>query len=215
MKASEGTCLHAWYPPDREELLFCSVPITMYDRGTQALSATLTALFNAAFTVVFCVKLQKLLSMDKGQVPYRRRAFRALIVKLSILTVVGFVSTVVCWVCAVKFRATVGLLFVYADVLINCLINGLMFRYNERAYKRLCKHCVACVFAMCGGKKPQMESHRQLSSGSSLYLERTEDVDSKDSTNRVTSVSPQSPPTTPRPMEVEEEQTQERAEVSV
>ena len=46
--------------------------------------------------------------------------------------------------------------FLYADNLINCMVIGLMFRYNERHFKSLCRPCIVLCFS-CDKSSSELE----------------------------------------------------------
>ncbi len=76
---------------------------------------------------------------------------KALIIKNSILTIVGTISTTVCWIGFLSSQNGTGGngIFIHLDLYINCIVIALMFKYNEKYYKRVCKCCIIICLRDC------------------------------------------------------------------
>ena len=70
-------------------------------------------------------------------------------VKNSILTLVG-ISTLTNWLLFVASQSFTGGNGIFPSLdFINCVVIALMFRYNERYYKKCCKCCIVLCFMDC------------------------------------------------------------------
>ena len=84
------------------------------------------------------IKLRKMLGKQRAN-RHIKEQFKALIWKVSVLTVTGSVTTLSCYVLWIGTGATGWL---YFDVLANCVVTSLMFQHNQSLYRRLCRPCV-------------------------------------------------------------------------
>ena len=91
-----------------------------------------------ALTVFFAYKLRRVVSHTSDS--NIGLEFRALIFKNTILVVFGLTSTIVSYSI---FAVTRQSAFVFMDVVINSIVIGLMFQYNEEKYKWICRPCIA------------------------------------------------------------------------
>ena len=110
-------------------------------------------MMNMVFGVIFSIKLNKLLSKNKHNEDIKLQ-FKSLIIKHAILTLIGFVSSIINYVLLLVVGSK---LFVLLDVFINCLVIGLMFKYNDKWYKRYCKCFIFLCFIDCCQCKRKME----------------------------------------------------------
>jgi len=69
---------------------------------------------------------------------------KSLIFKNAILTVTGSVSTITAY--AVWIMVPVSATPLYIDLVVNCLVIGLMSKSNEKHYKRLCRPCIMVCY---------------------------------------------------------------------
>ena len=75
--------------------------------------------------------------------------FKSLIIKNCTLCIAGSVSTLLCWVCWLALPGDSVTNLLYFDAFFNCLVIVLMFEYNEKWYKKLCRICIKCCFMEC------------------------------------------------------------------
>ena len=152
----EHTCIALWNPNDNlfeYSLSFCDIPLEADAVLMYAFVLIWIVVMNIIIGIIFSVKLNQLLSnhADNEQIQFR---FKSLIIKNSILTLSGAVSTVVCYLLWLGFiRAT----FLYLDLFINCVVIALMFKYNEKWYKKLCRCCILMFFIKCDQSKTKVD----------------------------------------------------------
>ena len=123
---------------------------------------------------------------DDQQISFK---FKSLIFKHAILTLIGNISTIGC---PLLWMMTDIVAFLYFDILINSMVIGLGFKYNEKVYKRLCAPCITGCFLKCD--KSKSRSRRQTVEA---YLHR--DHTFSTSTFSVSPKSAFSPPSASRP----------------
>ena len=138
-------CLRSWYPVDVSfKLTYCDIPwdsLTLFkEYGFYAVVA-LANLLNISFGIVFTIKLKQISSLNSNE--KIGRGFQELIRKNTILTVIGICTSLAGYLI---YAATELVFFVYLDGFINCCIVGLMLKYNEWDYQRLCCLCIACCY---------------------------------------------------------------------
>ena len=126
---------------------FCAFPLKQNSNVILMIYAAVVYFFffDVIFSVIFCMKLNKLLSKNKENEKIQFK-FKNLIVKNCILTVFGSCSTVINWISWI-YGNSAG--FLYLDLFIKALVIALMFKYNERYYERICKCCIWICFNKC------------------------------------------------------------------
>ena len=148
LNSTETTCIEEWYPTDfpHLELSYCEHQIKPYSLGAWVYTSCVgwIPILNIIFGVIFSVKLNKILSKNDSDIDMKFY-FKSLIVKICILTLTGSVSTITCYFLWGSFLLEIGAIFLYLDVLINVMVIGLMFKYNEKYYKKCCK----CFIVLC------------------------------------------------------------------
>lgn len=77
-----------------------------------------------------------------------------LMMKLSILTLIATTSTMTSYMLWMWAVLPIGVVLLYLDVFVNCLAIGLMFKYNEKWYKLLCKCCIAMSYQRDPSNEP-------------------------------------------------------------
>ena len=157
LNRSERTCIAPWKPNDfhYDNFSNCWLPLQQNSIALLVYTAVLVwiPIINIIIGIIFGVKLNKLLSSHKDN-DHIKFQFKSLIVKNGILTLTGSVSTIVNYLLWSSFiRAT----FLYLDLFINCLVIGLMFKYNEKWYKKLCKCWIILCFANCDKSKRKLK----------------------------------------------------------
>mmetsp|Transcript_58133 Transcript_58133/g.92349 ORF Transcript_58133/g.92349 Transcript_58133/m.92349 type:complete len:367 (+) Transcript_58133:37-1137(+) len=160
-------CLREWIPVDTGKyLLYCSVPDSN-DIASGLFLVGATFIFNIILTVMFTVKLNKLLSHNDDNEEIRFE-FKTLIVKICILSMAGAISTISCWVLWMMMPAEVTHIddiFLYLDLLVNATVIGLMFKYNDKYYRTMCRSCILLCFLGCGRSTNTAQNdklHREL-----------------------------------------------------
>ena len=145
-------CVATWKPADfqfDDDLQYCIFPVVVLNYSGEMDGASALAFIflfawipamNLLIGVIFSIKLNKLLSHHEanGDINFE---YRSLIIKNSILSLLGSISTLVTY--ALGF--TIDFIFLYLDVFLNCLVIGLMFKYNNKWYKICCK----CFIVLC------------------------------------------------------------------
>ena len=107
--------------------------------GTVALINVL----NISFGILLSIKLRRFVKMGEGASNQMKRLrFQALIIKNVILTLTGTVSTTIGYLLV---GVTQDSTFVSIDMLVNCCVIGLMFNWNSKCYRSLCRGCI-CIF---------------------------------------------------------------------
>eukprot|EP01083_Nonionella_stella_P108169 314305_1 len=139
----------SWYErPEPYKFAYCTVKTNFGAALFLIFVVLFLGFINIAFGVIFAMKLKVLLSANTDN------RLKALIVKNSILTVTGSISTVSSYLIWIILTFGTGL---YIDLLVNCLVIGLMFKYNSKLYKRLCKCCIVMCFLKCDKSKSKMK----------------------------------------------------------
>ena len=113
------------------------------------------AAFNITFGWIFIAKLIRLLSNHKDN-EHIQFGMKSLIVKICILTLTGSVSTILCWSLWISDMLNFGAVFLYIDLFVNSMVIGLMFKTNEKHYKRLCKCWIILCFLNCDKSKEKL-----------------------------------------------------------
>ena len=154
----KSVCGQKWIPSDvASELYFCSLP----NDGKASPIIILGLLYfpgmNILFGAMFSVKLAKVLSNNKDNEKMKFE-MKSLIVKICILVLTGSISTIFCWSLWVAMLGDIsGLPVLFLDLFVNCLMVGLMFRYNDNYYKLLCKCCIVMCLRDCDRSKQKLE----------------------------------------------------------
>eukprot|EP01084_Bolivina_argentea_P103281 185021_1 len=144
---SPSPCLWTWTPTDiNKQFSFCAYRNYGIVNIFILLGIVYAVAMNITFSIMFTVKLKQLLSRNED----KKTSFKlkSLVVKNSILTLFGCVSTLlnyILWI-ALSPSTGVGAFLLYIDVYVNCLVLALMFKYNENYYKKFCKCCIVHCF---------------------------------------------------------------------
>eukprot|EP01083_Nonionella_stella_P246700 856151_1 len=97
---------------------------------------------NITYGAIFTIKLKKLLSrQSNAHITFQ---LKTVVIKNVLLTIIGCGSTLlnyVLWI-VIGGRTGIGACFLYMDVCINVTVIALMFKYNEKYFKALCRGCV-------------------------------------------------------------------------
>eukprot|EP01083_Nonionella_stella_P079603 218518_1 len=160
---SDGACVRPWKPldvpswydrPEPYQFAYCHLIM----RSEAVIVLLLTVLWggsiNIIYGIVYILKLRVLLSPAMNEsTTYLTFVYKSLIVKNAILTITGTITTLSCYVLWISLSFTSGL---YIDLFVNCLMIGLMFKYNSKLYKRLCKCCIVVCFVTCDKSKSKL-----------------------------------------------------------
>ena len=160
---------------------------------------------NILFGMIFGMKLKQTLSMNTMDDAQGRRSvctgsahdfkLKSLIIKNSILTFIGSLSTLINYAIFMASTQLTGGngIFIYLDVYINTLVIGLMFQYNEKYYKKCCKCCIVlCLRDLDNGyNKSNKKDTKRRSQLIDKYLENSYLPSLRDITT--TSISRSSP----------------------
>jgi len=136
----QSTCIASWKVNDVDRVLFyCDYQMT--PARTLWVWGCLVAfnLFNIVLCVLFAVKLRRLLAANEDN-DHLNLPLKTLIFKNSILTLTGSVSTIAAYAVWIYFPVSATPL--YIDLVVNCLVIGLMLKSNEAHYLCLCRPCI-------------------------------------------------------------------------
>eukprot|EP01083_Nonionella_stella_P192734 712248_1 len=142
-------CVWKWTPSDMQvpdNFAFCDFHSDAAANLAPMFGVIWIVIANIVYGVIFTVKLNAVLTLSEGASGSSTFALKSLIIKNTILTVAGSVSTLINWM---LWFANVGISFLYLDIWFNCVIISLMFKYNDKYYKRLCKVCIVCCLMRC------------------------------------------------------------------
>eukprot|EP01084_Bolivina_argentea_P106809 191045_1 len=137
----ETPCKHLWNPPDFTLSTHSYCTVTMSSNGDYILIFALIfiVVFNLLFAAIFIAKFNKLFAISHNANKRITMRFKSIIIKNSIMSLVGSISTF----CAYTFWMInlfgVSAVYLYIDLLINCLVIGLMFSHNNKYYQSLCQ----------------------------------------------------------------------------
>ena len=133
----------------RDELKYCNVPsvsLLVFKYHIYDVVVLLMVMLNITFGVIFGVKLQKFIKMGTaGTNQVKQFKFKSLIIKNQILTIVGCVTTTFGFI---LYPLTEDSTSICIDFLVNCVVIGLMLKWNEPYYKWLCRPCI-CICVRC------------------------------------------------------------------
>ena len=152
-------CHAPWNPPDfvNVQISFCTLPLTAEIVLLLFIGIIWAVLTNMVLSIMFGIKLRSIMSRENGH--ESQIALEALCVKNTILSVAGSVSTVSCYLLWIGCQMNVskfgsGAIFLYLDLLFNCICIGLMFKQSEKHYERCCGCCIRfCVRRSASGRK--------------------------------------------------------------
>eukprot|EP01083_Nonionella_stella_P293553 998360_1 len=161
---NKSTCVRGWKPldvsswyerPGPYKFAWCTLQMNGPAVILLIVSLVWGASINIIFGMVFVLKLKVLLSSNVDDHMQTKLDFRykSLIVKNSILTLTGSISTIAAYIIWIASSFVTGM---YIDLLVNCLVIGLMFNYNTKIYKRLCKCCIGMCFDKCDKSKSKL-----------------------------------------------------------
>jgi len=172
-------CSIRWNPPDlpRDSLSFCFAPISGQMVTGFICGLLWIVLCNLILAVLFGTKLRRLLSNAKGRCDDDKKALKYLIIKNSILSVFGSLSTALnysLWIASIAsgYSLRIGALFLYLDLWTNCLAIGLMFKSSEMAYKRCCRCCILLLLLRFDQSASKMDEQSAI-----LYVDSLGDDD--------------------------------------
>lgn len=134
-------CYKQWNPSDLDGYI-------IYERytswnGTSRYAAYATFAWyliqNINLGILFSYKLSKVLNKtDRTQDPYIEKT----ILKNTILTISMVASTLILWVTYFVIQWSRASFLMFIDAFLNCLLFGLMFKFNEHLYYNIfCKVC--------------------------------------------------------------------------
>lgn len=190
LNSKETICFHEWNGSGLdikdEQFGFCDFPLN--DAAIYAYGFVIgwICFLNVIFGGVFSFKLNKLL-MDHKDNENIKFQFKSLIVKNTILSLTGSISTVVCWLLWRFIFGVMTWLFLYFELFINCIVIGLMFKYNDNWYKRFCKCCIMICFIKCDRSKDKLseeEVMRYISYNSTVDLDSLFSINQPGSKNK-------------------------------
>eukprot|EP01084_Bolivina_argentea_P029656 55065_1 len=167
-------CIQLWKPMDFPHLYTQSSNTFAFCYGQLGAASTLIVVIgilwvassNIIFGVIFSIKLHKLLSKNEGNETTKFR-FKTLVLKNTIVSISGSISTIACWMLwifmiQIDYKLGFGALFLYLDLFVNCMCIGLMFKYNEKWYKRICKCFILMCFNKCDKTRHKMSEHEVM-----------------------------------------------------
>jgi len=141
-------CVWTWHPrdfPQWSHMAFCDAPITHQFAGVViSIGIVWVCLGNLLFGTIFSIKLKKMLRAREGPEAIHTFKIKAVMVKNTILVSCASLFTLCNWIGWVVVAAPSGLgsTLLYLDVLLNVVLVSLMFKYNEKYYKLLCRCCI-------------------------------------------------------------------------
>ena len=180
LNADNKPCIWKWKPIDisssinSEQFAVCDYVNTGWSSLIIGLGVIWIVIVNITIGAIFGVKLNKVLKHSSED---KKSSFKlkSLIIKNTILTAFGSISTLFNWfLWLISAPMTgIGISFLYLDVWLNCLLLALMFKYNENHYKLLCKPCIWCCFIKCDRTYDKQNERELLSQKRRLirYLE--------------------------------------------
>ena len=166
-------CGLVWNPPDLDRsITFCHLPaisLVAFKYYIVYLAVAMTNMLNITLSVIFSVKLSKLVKMGKSASNQSKQLeLQALIAKQSILTVVGCISTTIAY--ALYSLLTMGVML-HLDFLINGMVIGLLFRWNDGLYSCLCRPCIIlCPCSSVSSESSHMIEMAKLEQGKERVL---------------------------------------------
>ena len=147
---NDGLCSAIWNPPDIAlRIRSCFIPpssLLAFKTHLFEICVLLIISLNATFAIILTVKLRKFMALHTndaggdGIVQKKKTKLLPVITKNAILTVVGCISTI----CGQFLWALAGNLtfYLFTDLLINSVIVGLMFQWNDRYFRWFCGLCI-------------------------------------------------------------------------
>eukprot|EP01083_Nonionella_stella_P071922 193533_1 len=184
MNRDHSSCIAIWHPVDishNEGFSFCALPISKAASNVITIGILWVVMVQIILGTIFSLKLKKILS---DQVDYQSSAikFKTLIIKNTLLTLTGTISTVGSWMLWLGMQRTAfGATFLYLELFINCLVIFMMFKHNEWCYKRVCRCCVFCCLIDCDKSKDRMREEDVAQ-----YVDRELSISSTSSLSRMT-----------------------------
>lgn len=132
-------CIEEWTPSDiGGTLTYCKQELNDYIYVMAPLSIAMMVLTTLSMACIFSCTLKRMMSNNKDNealnVPFKK-----LIVKNHLMTVTGCVAIVVTHV--LSFYTDLGLWANMMTLIVSISI-GLMFGYNDKPYRKLCKPCI-------------------------------------------------------------------------
>ena len=156
LSIGKSACFHPWNPSDllkvSDKFGYCAFPLDDTGLIFAGMFVSYIVILNIMLATIFATKLKKLLS-DHDDNEDTKIHLKILIVKNTILSVTGSITTIICWFG--WYLTNFGILL-YIDLCVNCMVIGLMFRYNDMWYKRFCKCFIIMCFMKCDKSKEKM-----------------------------------------------------------
>ena len=147
LNLNESVCLREWRPSDFWNLRYCAVESDIPSHIAFGFTLVWILVMNTIICIIFAVKLNKVF-YDHPENEDLKFQTKSIIVKNTILSITGMITTLVCW--TYFYFGTKGMdgwALLYLDGLINCIVIGLMYGYiTDRLYKRLCSCCIKLCF---------------------------------------------------------------------
>ena len=159
---SQSVCVREWAAPDLgHDLQCCDFQVTTsrsYEFVGEGTVAWVAAT-NVCLAMLFSVKLTKLLTLQGDSNEHLKLEFKALIIRNHILTVSGLVSTLSCYA---TWYFVGEKTLVHLDLFVNSLVVGLMYRYNKKYYKYLCRPCILLCLRKCDRTPSKLTKQKSL-----------------------------------------------------
>eukprot|EP01084_Bolivina_argentea_P154881 269962_1 len=172
----EGTsCRYYWNPPDistNDKFNFCGLPSSTRTAPVIIFSVLFNVSINIFLCAIFVNKLNKLLSVEYKYNNCISFKFKSLIMKNTILTLTAATSTFLSYFLWFTNIVGIGGAFIYFDMFLNTLVIGLMFKYNDHHYRRLCKCCIYLCFMHCDRSETRLAKEQIMQ-----YIKFNEEID--------------------------------------
>jgi len=165
---TSSPCIQLWTPLDfpdwnkNNDWGFCRYPTSTTVFLILRVGVIYIAGVNILFGTMFVIKLKRILKVQDGQITKSTKKFKDIMTKNTLLTLVAVTSTLVCFFIFIPAQWA---FFVYLDRFVNSLIITLMFGYNNKRYKKLCKCCIRIFNKIVGqdANSRNMEKSQELS----------------------------------------------------
>ena len=157
----KGPCVAPWEAdnsPFVVDLQYCTLPLPFVDYSAEMDLTSMLGLtgylawipvINIIIGVIFGIKLNTLYSNHQDNEELKVE-LRSLIIKNYILSLVGSISTIVNYSLTTVINTN---MFLYLDLFLNCLVIGLMFKYNKKWYQICCKCFIVLCLIICDKSK--------------------------------------------------------------
>jgi len=139
-------------------------------------SILLVAVINIFMMFMFTLKLRSVL-IDANVNECGNKEVNSLIVKVYILSLFGSISTIVLWILWMFTDGDAVLL--YLDLFVNCLVIGLMFKYNRKIYAPLCKCCIFVCHRVQRTRLQELKMVESISNSTSMPSRAASSISAK------------------------------------